>query len=324
VRAKTWLGVLVSLALLVAASRGVDLGELTEAVGRVQPLWLVPVVGSLAVRFWLTAVRWQLLLRPVKPIGVHRLFGVTLIGFMANNVLPARMGEFVRAYALGRTEALPPSLAFATVVLERVFDGVTLVLFLVGGLLFLSPEPWLVVSAALSLALYLAVLLALCAVRHPRGERAAEAVLDRLPARARDAGRRMLGSFRGGLDVLGDRGALAAIAGLSLAVWAVSALGTQAMFVAMGLDLPLHAAFVLQAIVAVLLVFPSTPGFVGPFQAGVVLGLALYAVPRATALSLSIVFHAVNYVPVTVAGLAYLAALGLSLRELRAAGQEAA
>ena len=140
-RGKVWLGVAVSAVLLWVAVRGVSLDEVLHELRQVRPIWLVPVLASIFVRFWLTALRWQLLLQPVKRIGVHRLFAITMIGFMANNLLPARLGEFVRAYALGRSEALPSSLPFATIVIERLFDGFTLLMFLVGGLSFLRPEP---------------------------------------------------------------------------------------------------------------------------------------------------------------------------------------
>ena len=123
---KLWLGVAVSGVLLWLAFRGVDLQEVGHSFTQVRTVWLLPVLASIFVRFWLTAIRWQVLLRPVKRIGIHRLFAVTMIGFMANNVLPARMGEFVRAYALGRSESLSTPLSFATIVLERVFDGFTL------------------------------------------------------------------------------------------------------------------------------------------------------------------------------------------------------
>jgi glycosyltransferase 2 family protein len=122
--------------------------------------------------------------------------------------------------------------------------------------------------------------------------------------------------------VLGDARGLALSTVLSLAVWLVNALGMWAMFAAFSLDLPAYAAFLVLAITALALVLPSTPGYVGPFQAGTVLALGLFSVPKADALSLSIIYHAVNYVPITVVGLAYLAALNLTLGELRAAGEK--
>jgi hypothetical protein len=281
------------------------------------------VLASIGVRFWLTAVRWRLLLRPAKRIGVHRLFGVTMIGFMANNVLPARMGELVRAYALGKSESLPTSLSFATIVLERLFDGFTLLAFLVGGLAFLKPEPWLVWSAAGSFALYLAVLGALLGLHRGRAVGLVTAALARLPLRLRARAGGLVESFALGLEALGDRRALAGAAGLSLCIWLVNVAGVRLTFAAFSLALPLHAAFLTLAIVAIALVLPSAPGYVGTFQVGTVAALALFSVPEATALSLSILYHAVNYVPITACGLAYLGAMNLSLGELRAAGEKA-
>src|SRR5262249_48798339 len=203
----------------------------------------VRVVVSVFLRFWLTAVRWQLLLRPVKRVGVHRLFGITMIGFMANNVLPARLGEFVRAYALGRSEALPPSLPFATIVIERIFDGFTLLLFLLGGLSFLRPSRTLLWAAGLTCALYLGVLVALVILRTGRGEGLLMGALDRLPGRLAGPGQRLVESFRAGLAVMSDARALLLTALLSIAIWVVNAAGVEASFRAFTLDLPPYASF---------------------------------------------------------------------------------
>jgi glycosyltransferase 2 family protein len=323
-RIKIWLGVAVSAVLLWVAVRGVNLDEVLQQLRQVHLVWLIPVLASILVRFWLTALRWQLLLRPTKRIGVHRLFAITLIGFMANNVLPARLGEFVRAYALGRSEALPASLPFATIVIERIFDGFTLLVFLVGGLSFLRPTRTLLWAAGLACGLYLVVLASLLVIRTGHGLGLLTAVLDRLPERVGRPARRLLESFRAGLDVFGDPSAIVGTALLSIVIWVVNALGVEAMFRAFSLDLPIYASFLLLGVIAVALVLPSAPGYVGPFQAGTVQGLALLGVARETALSLSIVYHLCNYIPITIAGLAYLSALNLTLGELRAAGGKSA
>src|SRR5262245_26557160 len=319
-RGKVWLGVAVSAVLLWVAVRGVSLDEILQQLRQVRPIWLLPVLASIFFRFWLTAIRWQVLLRPVKLIGLHRLFAITMVGFMANNVLPARLGEFVRAYALGRSEALPPSLPFATIVIERIFDGFTLLLFLLGGLAFLQPSGTLLWAAGLTCLLYLGVLTALVILRTERGQGLLLRVLDRLPARLADPGRRLVGSFRAGLEVMSDARALLLTALLSLAIWGVNAAGVEASFRAFTLDLPPYASFLLLGMIAVALILPSAPGYVGPLQVGTIQGLALVGIARDTALSLSIVYHLCNYIPITLAGLAYLSALNLTLGELRTAG----
>ena len=93
---------------------------------------------------------------------------------------------------------------------------------------------------------------------------------------------------------------------------------------ALGLIRPSRGCFLLLGVIAVALVLPSAPGYVGPFQAGTVQGLALLGVARETALSLSIVYHLCNYIPITIVGLAYLSALNLTLGELRTAGEKSA
>jgi len=319
-RWKVWVGVAASVVLLWVAFRGVNPGELVRAFREVRAVWLLPALISIFVRFWVTALRWQVLLRRVKPISAHRLFGVTMIGFMANNVLPARMGEFVRAYALAKSESLPASLSFATIVLERVFDGFTLLAFLLGGLLFLRPEPWLIWSAVASFCLYLGVLAGLLWLRGGRGP---GPLLAWCPARVRDRASRLLDSFALGLDALGDRRALGLVSALSLVIWLVNVAGVWATLTAFSLDLPWHAPFLLLAIVAVALVLPSAPGYVGAFQVGTVVGLALFSVPESTALSFSLLYHALNYIPITAVGLVYLGAMNLTLGELRAAGGQA-
>ena len=106
----------------------------------------------------------------------------------------------------------------------------------------------------------------------------------------------------------------------SILIWVVNAAGMQATFHAFGLELPPYASFLLLGTIAVALVLPSAPGYVGPFQVGTVEGLALVGVPRETALSLSIVYHLANFIPITLVGLAYLSALNLTLGDLRTAG----
>ena len=323
-RGKLWLGVAVSAVLLWVAVRGVSLEEVLHQLRQVRPIWLVPVLGSIFVRFWLTAIRWQFLLPPVKQIGVHRLFAITMIGFMANNVLPARLGEFVRAYALGRSETLPASLPFATIVIERIFDGFTLLMFLVGGLSFLRPSRTLLWAAGLTCGLYLGVLVGLMVLRTGRGLGLLTGALDRLPARLADPARRLLESFRGRARRPQQR-ARPRAHGHVVARDLARQRGRRR-----GDLLRLRTGS------AALRVLPRARNHRGrpraavgarlhrPLPGGTVEGLALVGVPRETALSLSIVYHLANYVPITLGGLAYLSALNLTLGDLRSAGEKSA
>jgi uncharacterized protein (TIRG00374 family) len=272
-------------------------------------------------RLWLTAMRWQLLLNSMKRVSVHRLFGFTMIGFMANQVLPARLGEFVRAYALGRSEALSVPQVFATIVVERVFDGFTLLLFLVTGVLFFRSEPWLVWAAIVSRGLYAGVLISLVSLRGHRIRLVLEAPLGWLPDGVRARVGHVLDSFTLGLAVLEDPRAILGVGALSLAVCLVGVAGLHAAFAAFALDLPFHAGLLVTGIVAVMLVLPAGLGFIGTSQFGAVVAVGLYGVPEATALSLSVVYHVTNAVPIIAIGLFYLGMFGMTLGELRTAGR---
>ena len=172
--------------------------------------------------------------------------------------------------------------------------------------------------------LYLGVLGGLVALRTGRGLGLLIWAVDRFPSAAGRPAQRLLESFRAGLEVLGDPALLLTASPALVVIWGVNAAGVEAMFRAFSLDLPSYASFLLLGVIAVALALPSAPGYVGPFQAGTVQGLALIGVTRETALSLSIVYHLVNYIPITLVGLAYLSALNLTLGELRAAGSKSA
>lgn len=319
------LGIVISAVALWLALRNVEGAELVRSLREVQPLYLlVAFVFTVLVRFWLTALRWQVLLHPIKPIGTHRLFSVTMIGFMANNVLPARMGEFVRAYALGRTESLSKSLSFATIMIERVFDGLTLLGFLAVAVFFVPFPAWVAPAAEASLALYLAVLGVMVWLWH-RPETAARwlgRLLGPFPAlQARALG--ILRSFTLGLEVLTRGRHLAAVTGLSILNWLTVVVGVQLAFLALGLTLPLMAGVVLVTIVSLGVMLPSSPGFVGTFQFFTVTSLALFGVPESQGFSFSLVYHAMQYFPITGMGLAYLWWENLSLREVRTSAEAA-
>lgn len=317
-KGRVWIGLGVSLLCLWLAFRRVEVAELVQSFRGVRPLYLIPaLLLAVFVRFFVTAIRWQVLLYPVKRIGLHRLFGVTMIGFMANNILPARMGEFVRAYALGKTEQLSKSLSFATIVVERVFDGLTLLLFLLLSVFFVSFPVWITRAAYASLVLYLGVLLALVWLWSGRSFGPLARLGRFVPERLRGQAQRLLTSFTLGLDVLGHGWALLAVAALSILDWLVIVASVHVTFLAFDLSLPPIAAFVVTVVVALGVTLPSSPGFVGTYQFFTVVGLAFFSVPESVGLSVSLVSHAIQYVPITLIGLGYFWRENLSFRELQ-------
>ena len=321
-------GLLISALLLWWALHDVSLSEVWTEVRGARLGWLLAAAAGATLTFPLRTIRWRYLLRdqgtvlPLKP-----LWHATAIGFMANNLLPARAGEVARAYAVRSLTGVRFTTAFASVAVERVFDGLFLVGLLVVGFL----AGGFTTAAAVQgmplgrIAMGGAVLfgsvfvVALAVVWQPAvTRRLAHAVLHRLlPARWAD---RMLGMVDGvldGLSALRAPGRLGAVLFWSLILWLTNAASFALAFAAFGLSLPWGAALVLQGLLAFGVAVPSTPGFFGVFEGVTRAALTLYGVAASSAVSLAIGYHITGFLPITVLGLWSLWGAGLHLGELK-------
>lgn len=322
------LGILLGLGCLYLAFRGVRWEDLREALlaadYRLVPLFILLHLGGMLVRM----VRWRLLLLPLARVGFGHLFSALSVGFMANFLFPARAGEFLRAYLLGRTSGLGLSPSLATIVLERVFDGLTILILMGITPFFLSPSPGhgeilgsIKTAGILALGAY--VVLVAVLILALRREDLFHALVERagkpLPARYREILGRTVSSFVGGLHVLGRPAHLAGIALLSFLLWALMALANGVILGAFGLSLPLFAPFFLLVMQSLGVMAP-TPGFVGALQYAHVLALAVYGVGKEVALPLGILVHALLFLTYVGLGAVCLLSEGVSLGEMRRAG----
>ena len=311
--AQILLGLAVSAGLLVYCFWDVDLAVIATRLR--ETLWTFLGL-SIALSFasiWARAWRWGYLFPPDPP--PTRLFRALLIGYMGNNLLPLRAGEVVRIYVASRHGPRFWT-TLATVVVERVLDGLALGL-IVAGLLLLVPVPaemrW---SIALFLALDLVaiVLLALIAIAPGLCRVLIETIFHRVGwLEKRLVG--LLGTMTDGLRGIGAPGHAIRVVLSSVAVWLLLALSVWTAMHAAHLDLPLVASWVVLAFLGLGVSLPSSPGFVGVIQAATVLALALFAIPRAEALSFSLLFHASQFFPITGAGLVCLLLEHVSLTD---------
>ncbi|HWR98669.1 MAG TPA: lysylphosphatidylglycerol synthase transmembrane domain-containing protein [Candidatus Methanoperedens sp.] len=321
------LGAALGAFFLWLALRNVSLGEIAATLrGASLPIFVLFIlmhVGSLGLR----AARWRLLVQPLAPVPARRLLPPLSIGFMVNFLFPGRAGEVVRVWLLGRREGLSVSAAFATVVVERLFDGLAIICFL-------APAPFLVAGgdpalmarvrwAALLLpAAYVVVLAALYLLGHHREALTAflarHPIVQGRPLLAR--GVHLVERFCEGLGALRSWRALVGTAFFSLLIWGVGGLSNALMLRSIGLDLPGYAPFFLLVMQAVGVLIP-TPGFVGPFQYAHVVALGVYGVPRAVALSAALLIHAGLFIAILVPGFWFAAREHLGLRELSRASR---
>jgi len=274
------------------------------------------VVGATILSIWIRAYRWKVLLQPVQQVSVGATYSATMIGFMANNVLPMRLGELVRAYALGRSGGVSKSSAFATIVVERAFDLLAVLLFLGAMLLRYSFAKWVAVTGYIALGSCVGMFagMALLWWKREQAYRFLVPLLQRLPGGLAGEMEGWVKRFLDGLGILARGHHVLWVTLLSVFTWLAMALSFHYAGMAFGLGLPFEASLVLVVVCALAVMLPSGPGFVGTFEVGARYGLMLFAVPDNLALSYALFYHAVTFVAVTLLGLFHLGRVGFSLK----------
>jgi len=315
-----WLGLLISLVLLIVVFYQTDPSKIWIALQQAQYIYLFPALALYFIGVGVRAARWHFLLRPIKPISARALFPPVVIGYMANDILPARMGELVRAYVLGRQENVSKAATLVTIIVERIFDGLAMLTFIVAGTVALNlADEELNARLRLVGALFIAAILAfaLLAGMPRRVERLAHFFIQRLPtetfrARATALTRALLD----GLGVLRSPTDSLAVYALSILAW----LFETGMYVVLAwgfnIFLPLPVFLVACAFANLVTIAPSTPGYVGVFDAPIVYVLTLFGIELNLATSYTLVLHAALIVPVTLLGFFYLWRAGLSLTQM--------
>jgi uncharacterized protein (TIRG00374 family) len=318
---KTIAGILISALFLYLAFRKVDIDELRAAFQAAKYHYAVPAALLLLLSLFLRTIRWKYFLMPVKNMPIKSLYVATMIGFMANNLLPARLGEFVRAYAIGEKEKVSKSASLATIVVERVFDGFTILFLLAIIVVFHSFTfpVWLKQAAYITLAFYVLALLFLILLKLKTGTAIsiAEAVLRPFPDRFKRPFIRLLDSFITGLHSLHDVKNVLISSFLSLLIWLPHIAIIHITLISIGIVLPVSASMVLLVALAIGVMVPSAPGFIGTVQFVCVAVLSLFGVSSSQSLSFSVIYHVIIFVPVTVIGLIFLAAEGFSFGDIR-------
>lgn len=314
-----WLGVVISLGLLAFVFYGTDLNAIGNAFRTANYIYLLPAVALYFIGVGMRAARWHFLLRSLKALSMWRLFQVTVIGYMVNDLLPLRLGELARAYILGETEGLGKTSVLVTIVLERVFDGVTMLLFIGVAALFLPLNQALQTLLLVGTILFAAVAIALVIVAglRERIDALVQRGLRRLPEKWGARGLHLIDSFFHGLAALRNPTDALAALGFSILAWLLEA-GMYAMLaLGFGIALPFPVFVLATAVANLVTIVPSTPGYVGVFDVPVKAILALFNVDASVAASYTLLLHATLIVPVVLLGLAFMWRLGLSLSQLR-------
>ncbi|MGH7629975.1 MAG: lysylphosphatidylglycerol synthase transmembrane domain-containing protein [Gemmatimonadales bacterium] len=328
-RSRLWtslLGIAISAGLLALILRQVDLDDVRRHLASARPLPLVAAVVVATITFPIRAIRWRYLLR--RPDGEPMPFGplwhATAMGFMANNVLPLRAGEIVRPFAVARLADVRFTTALASIAVERIFDALTVVALLTLAL----ASPGLAADVAIGgvpvsrLAGIAAMVSAaglvagLLVVTRPV---AAERLVRRLVPSARLADRLvgLIEGIRQGLAALDSPRRLAPVLLGSLVLWLVNAVSFWICFAAFDIPVGFAGALMVQGLIVFGVSVPSTPGYVGPFEAAIVAGLALYGVAEDRSFSYALAYHVTTFIPIVLLGLWSTVRTGVGFGGLR-------
>ena len=314
-----WVGLVISTAFLYFTLRGMKLSALWDTVRTASYWWLVPGVAVYFVGVWVRTWRWHYLLRPIKKISTRSMFPIVAIGYMGNNIYPARAGEVLRAAVLRQREDVPISVSLATVVVERLFDAVVMLGFVffnlpelarltqnsgfVGALNIRDLAVWGAVVFIGALLVFLALAM------FPRfTEKLVDLVVTRLvPERWREKVRGITMKFLSGLESLRSPQEALMIFFTTVIIWLLETGKYWFVMHAFPFEVSFFALMLMNGIVNLTTTLPSAPGYVGTFDAPGIALLQAYGVPGEVAAGYTLVLHGALWFPITLLGAYYYA-----------------
>ncbi len=308
-----WVGVLISAVFLYFSLGGLKLNEVWSSMQSAQYLWLLPGIAVYFVGVWVRSWRWHYMLRPLKKIPTRTMFPIVTIGYMGNNIYPARAGEVLRAVILKQREGVPVSASLATVIVERIFDGVVMLGFvfvnlselarLTGNSGVVGQMDIRTIAIAGTVVFLGALLVFLLAAMFPH---TAEAILDRLlpilPLRFRAKVKDIAIKFLSGLESLRSPVEALMIFLTTVIIWLLETAKYWFVMHAFGFSVSFFGLMLMNGIVNLATTLPSAPGYVGTFDAPGIAVLTAYGVPGATAAGYTLVLHAALWFPITLLG----------------------
>jgi uncharacterized protein (TIRG00374 family) len=304
-----WLGLLVSAVFLYLALVGLRLDEVWQNIRTARYAWLIPGVAVYFLAVWGRTWRWHYLLASIQKIKLSSLFPVVVIGYMGNNIYPARAGEVLRAYVLKRRDGVSISSSLATILVERVFDGVVMLFFIFVSLPFAPMPPYLRQLVVWSSVLFFGVLggFFLVASKPDWAKSLYYRTIESfIPARFRAKVEGILDRFMEGLGGLRRPQDVLMIFFTSVFIWLTET--TKYWFVMHGFEfhVPFYVLMLMTAVVNLATTLPSSPGYIGTFDAPGIRILVQFGVPGPIAAGYTLVLHAALWLPITLLGIFYM------------------
>ncbi len=314
-RWQLWVGIIISAVLLYLALRGLKLAEVWDSIKTARYIWLLPGIAIYFMGVWVRSWRWHYMLRPLKKIPTSTMFPIVTIGYMGNNIYPARAGEILRAVILKQREDVPVSASLATVIVERVFDGVVMLAFVflnLGELAKLTTDSGIIgniqqVAFWGAIVFITALLVFLLAAMFPQyTQKIADWFIQRfMPVRLREKTSQIASRFLTGLESLRSPQEALMIFFTSFIIWLFETGKYWFVMHAFNFEVSFFALMLMNGIVNLATTIPSAPGYLGTFDAPGIALLSAYGVPPEMATSYTLVLHAALWFPITALGAYY-------------------
>ncbi len=303
-KSKRFWGVLIALAFLFFSFYDVNLKELLQTLGKMKLKYLllalffefmIPVSKSL---------RWKFILDPVKKIPVREIFPLYCLGWMVNVILPALTGQVARSFMLSRKQNLAKGSSFASIALEVVFDGLSLLLLMIVVSYMFAFPSWLIrgeYSLAIGVSFGLAFLYFLT-----HNQKLFSKLKEKFPHKITEKVDQISHSFSLGLQMLKSSRHIVLVTLFSFLSWFSQIAVVTLLLLAFNFKIPVWSAIVVIVINALMMMFPLTPGNIGTFQVATILGLSFFDVHKTEALSFGLVLHSLDILPYLFLGMLFL------------------
>jgi uncharacterized protein (TIRG00374 family) len=315
-------GLIISVVFLWLAFRGLQPEKVLESLGQVNLLLLLASAAVFLLSMITITMRWQLLLNASKRVGLGRLYDLVNVGYMGNNVYPFRSGEVLRIVLLNRDEHIPLARITTTVLVERVFDGVVMLMFVIVPLMFVdiaSPETRAAAAVAAPIFLIALAVFLLLASQPRLFTRLSDLIAARLPGKLGRLVTALTGEVIGGLGGLRSIGGVLSVFLMTTLSWGIQGIVYWMVGLAFGLDVGIPIMIVVVGVVNLAGLIPASPGQIGVFEFFASRVLMGVGVAEETALAFAFLVHLVVWLPPTIHGFVVLVRRGLGFAAIRRA-----
>lgn len=316
---KVILGILISVILVYLSVRGIRIQDVINDLKQIQLSYVIFFILLAILIQYLRSYRWGIILQPMEKIDQLSLFSITSVGFLAIAAIPARIGELARPYLISKRSSIKMSSAMGTIIIERILDSFTILLIAV-IIIFMTDLPsWMIKSSIIffliAFALFCFVLFLI--LRRESALKFINTILKIVPGKMANKIDGIIHHFIDGLQVVTNIKLLVYLIFLSVLIWLVDVLAIYTLLLSFGFTLPVMASFVLMIILIAGIAIPTAPGFIGNWHFACVLGLSLFGLAKAEALSFAVVYHFLSMVVLLVFGVAFLPFNKFSISDMK-------